>query len=169
MTEPAFRNPDPRGVMRYILALSIPLLLFAATAQAEEAERLRAAADPLVRQECGACHMAYRARWLSAESWRKIMADLENHFGEDASLDPKTRERITAYLVANAGKPSRQGARITETRWWKRRHRKIATAQWTRAGAPANCGACHEIRTGKSRKKKGFFERLFEDDDEDES
>lgn len=152
--------------MRHVLVLSVMLGLVAAgAARAEEAERLRSAADPVVAEECGACHMAYRARWLSADSWRRVMADLGNHFGEDASLDPKVRDRIAAFLVANAGKPSREGARITETRWWKRKHgREISTSQWARAGSPANCGACHGIRKGK--KKGGFLENLFGDDDE---
>ncbi len=160
--------------MRYVFILSVALGLAAAfSARAEEAERLRSAADPVVAEECGACHMAYRARWLSADSWRRIMADLGNHFGEDASLDPETRDRITEYLVANAGKASRKGLRITETRWWKHEHgREVSDSQWARAGSPANCGGCHEIRAAKgkdAKKKRGFFDKLFgDDDDEDE-
>jgi len=151
--------------VRYGLALAVLLgvggaFLFAA--QAEEGEGLRSAADPVVAKECSACHMAYRARWLPADAWRRIMAHLDDHFGEDASLAPEVRDQITAYLVAHARKPGGEAIRITETRWWKHRHNgEISAAEWTRAGSPANCGGCHGIRKGK---KRGFFESLFGDD-----
>jgi len=152
--------------MRRILILSGMLgLVVAFAARAEEAESLRAAADPVVAEECGACHMAYRAHWLPADAWRRVMANLDNHFGEDASLALDVRARITEYLVAHARKTGGEAIRITKTHWWERTHRhEISASQWARAGSPANCGGCHGIRKGQE--KRGFFERLFGDDDE---
>jgi len=151
--------------MRHVFVLSVMLgLVVAFAARAEEAESLRSAADPVVGEECGACHMAYRARWLPADAWRRVMANLDNHFGEDASLAPDVRYKITEYLAAQARKPGGDAIRITKTHWWKRRHRReISTSQWARVGSPANCGGCHRIRKGKT--KLGFFEKLFSDDD----
>ncbi len=65
--------------------------------------------DPLTRTECSACHMAYPAALLPARSWTALMADLPNHFGEDASLDEASRGQIESYLVANAADSSGAG------------------------------------------------------------
>jgi len=59
--------------------------------------------DELTENECGACHFLYPAAMLPDTSWRKIMETLENHFGEDASLNTQTTQAITKYLVENAG------------------------------------------------------------------
>lgn len=148
--------------------LFFPLMIFAfmatVSARAEEAESLRGAGDPIIEKECGACHMAYRARWLSAGAWRRVMAHLDDHFGEDASLGAEERDRITEYLVAHARQSEDEEIRITRTHWWKRKHREVGAGQWTRASSPANCGGCHRLRKGTAR--RGFFERLFGDDDD---
>ena len=100
--------------------------------------------------ECGACHVAYPARFLPAESWRAIMSGLDKHFGSNASLDAASANEITAFLEKNAstkkhevsGKPL---LRITETRWFKSEHREVAARVWKnpKVKSPANCGACH--------------------------
>ncbi|HUW76486.1 MAG TPA: diheme cytochrome c [Gallionella sp.] len=99
--------------------------------------------------ECSACHVAYPARYLPADSWRAIMAGLDKHFGSNASLDPATAKEITAYLEKNAstrrhhsGKPV---LRITETRWWRSEHREIAARHWKnpKVKSRADCEACH--------------------------
>ena len=59
--------------------------------------------DQLTKNECSACHFAYPASMLPEASWEKIMGGLENHFGEDASLDAQTTQHIAEYLVAQAG------------------------------------------------------------------
>src|SRR3990170_4941454 len=51
------------------------------------------------RQECASCHIAYAPGLLPAESWRKVMAGLDKHFGSDASLDAGDNKEITAFLV----------------------------------------------------------------------
>ena len=102
------------------------------------------------QQECTACHIAYAPGLLPAESWRKMMAGLDKHFGSDASLDASDNKEITAYLVKNASNRwSAQTAplRISETAWFKRKHdaHEINPAVWKRASvkSPANCAACH--------------------------
>jgi len=52
-------------------------------------------------KECGACHIAYHPSLLPAASWEKVMASLDNHFGEDASLSDGETKTIAAWLAAN--------------------------------------------------------------------
>ena len=114
--------------------------------------------DQLTKNECSACHFAYPALMLPETSWRKIMGSLENHFGEDASLDAQTTQHITKYLVAQAGDTERGTSkyvrglddkktliRITETKYWIRQHPAISKEklQSGLAGLKANCEVCH--------------------------
>jgi len=59
--------------------------------------------DQITKDECSACHFAFPAAMLPQASWKKILRDLENHFGEDASLDAQTTQHIKEYLVARSG------------------------------------------------------------------
>jgi hypothetical protein len=112
------------------------------------------------RTECGACHIAYHPAFLPERSWRKVMADLEHHFGENAGLDAPTAKQIADFLAANAadradsrrdGKvaasiPNAQTPlRISATPWFERKHDEVRAAVWKRKsiGSAANCAACH--------------------------
>ncbi len=100
--------------------------------------------DPVADEECGACHMPFPPRFLPKRSWKRIMAHLDDHFGGDASLDPKTRDRITAFYVRFGADRGDDVLRITETRWWRGEHLyEIPAGVWARVGSPANCLACH--------------------------
>ncbi|MDD5388549.1 MAG: diheme cytochrome c [Gallionellaceae bacterium] len=100
------------------------------------------------KQECGACHLAFPPRLLPAESWRKMMGSLDQHFGTDASLSPRENREITDFLVKNAASRWRSPtapSRITETAHFLHEHDEIAAAVWKRAviKSPSNCAACH--------------------------
>ncbi|NQV48154.1 MAG: cytochrome C [Rhodospirillaceae bacterium] len=101
------------------------------------------ASDAVTVNECGACHAPYGPRFLPAYSWNKIMGDLGNHFGEDASLDEASRKHILAYMV---GKNSIDiPIRITERTWFVRIHKKsVSQADRAAAGKMSNCQACHK-------------------------
>lgn len=107
------------------------------------------ATDPTWKTECGSCHVAYPPQLLPANSWRALMSGLDKHFGSDASLDPRTTARITAFLEKNAGRersPSRTPAlRITETRWFVHKHNEVPDRAWKnpQVKSAANCTACH--------------------------
>ena len=110
------------------------------------------AANPKWASECGACHLAFPARFLPAESWREMMAGLEDHFGSNATMDTETAKEITDYLVKNARtrKTYRDASgkyplRITETRWFKREHAEAArrVKNNPKVKSLANCQACH--------------------------
>lgn len=106
--------------------------------------------NALYKTECGACHLAYQPGLLPASSWRRIMATLDRHFGENAELPADKRNSLQEYLVANAaaGGSSIGEAplRISETPHFRREHRELSDRLVK--GNPkvrsfANCQACH--------------------------
>ncbi|MBL4692791.1 MAG: hypothetical protein JKY92_05625 [Magnetovibrio sp.] len=108
------------------------------------------ASDPLTAQECSDCHPAYKPSYLRAYAWQKIMANLGNHFGEDASInDETTRVKIEEYLVYNASRPRRIGLRITEKKWFKRKHQghKMLAKLEKNKMTFSNCVLCHRVKT----------------------
>ena len=112
-------------------------------------------------EECGGCHTAYAPGLLPARSWNKIMSGLSRHFGDDASLDAKTREQLTAALVAlaadsSAANPLMQRInaaipasitpdRISQSGFFGFMHDEVPNSIWRRPriGTPSNCMACH--------------------------
>lgn len=128
-----------------LVVIGMPL-----TSHADGAKK-PAPTNPVWQEECGSCHVAYPARFLPAESWRSMMATLDQHFGTDASVDAKTAATIEAFLVQNAKRsktgqtPDSSTLRITGTKWFRSEHDEIAAAKWKSPaiGSAANCGACH--------------------------
>jgi len=127
-------------------------IAFGAAAFAEENEGgIMPVQDPTTQAECSACHMAYPPQLLPQESWHAIMADLSNHFGEDASLDPATARTIENYLVSNTGSmrgvdPANPPLRITEMNWFTHEHGqrlRNRAAGDSRIGSISNCVGCH--------------------------
>ena len=131
--------------------------IFALPVHADD-DYIQPIADQTTKDECSACHLAFPASMLPKASWEKIMANLDNHFGEDASLDAQTTNHITQYLIAEAGDTEFRASkffrgldsqnlpiRITETKYWIREHREISDAKWKseRVGSKANCTSCH--------------------------
>ena len=122
--------------------------------------RIAAVSDPTYKAECSSCHMLYPPGLLPARSWKTMMGGLKNHFGENATLDKVTNERLTDFLTSNAAdrselkRPQRiarsisandSPLRFTETQYFKRQHHEIGARVWQRksVGSPANCVACH--------------------------
>jgi hypothetical protein len=102
------------------------------------------------QQECSSCHIAYAPGLLPAESWRKIMAGLDRHFGTDASLDARDNKEITDFLASNASNrwsAATAPLRITESSWFRSKHdsHEISPEVWKsqQVKSPANCAACH--------------------------
>jgi len=118
-----------------------------------------AAEHPLFVNECASCHTLYPPSLLPAASWEKMMADLENHFGDDASLDEADTASIRDYLVAHAAERSTSEASVkilqslknqdmiavTQTPFWKKVHADIDPARFEspQIKSRANCKACH--------------------------
>lgn len=147
--------------MRFTPIAAFLLALAASFPAPADDERLPPITSSAVRDECGACHMAFQPQFLPRRSWQRIMDGLADHFGEDASLPDGTRREITAYLLANAADTSRSREgrrfaasngrgepplRITEMPRWVAEHRgEVRPSAWNspRVGSKANCPACH--------------------------
>ena len=82
-----------------------------------QVRQVPAVSNPLYSQQCGACHFAFQPALLPAASWKKIMAGLNDHFGEEPDLGPQDREAIARYLEANAAdfQSNRISLRIMQT------------------------------------------------------
>ncbi len=119
--------------------------------------------NELYKEECGSCHFAYQPGLLPQRSWKMLMTKegLENHFKENAELAESDRTAILDYLTANAADNRTQGRsysfinsiktsetplRITETRYFKRKHHEISprtVLQNKLIGSYSACGKCH--------------------------
>ena len=103
------------------------------------------------RNECGDCHTAYPPNMLPKETWRDLMANLENHFGDNAELDTGTAAEIGQFLERHgaskmAAASTKAPARITDTRWFRAQHHEIpARMVKNNPGVKSfsRCEACH--------------------------
>ena len=132
----------------------------------KSASTVPAVSSPLYATECSACHFAYQPGWLPARSWKKMMLNLDDHFGENAELDQKSNDLITRYLVAESAdnKPNRKSHKILRSiraddaplsisslPYILRKHDEIPQRlirDNAKVGSAANCIACH---TGASK------------------
>jgi hypothetical protein len=144
------RNSLPR----ILLGLAALSLAHAALADDDEGEGggrgRRVPLLPQYKQECVACHMAFPPGMLPAASWKRLMSNLPNHYGTDASLDSATVKSLSTWLDANAGTYKRVSEvppqdRITRSAWFIRKHDEVGSSVWKRASikSAANCAACH--------------------------
>ena len=120
-----------------------------------------AVTNPVYKEECGSCHMAYPPGLLPARSWEKVMAELENHFSDNAELDADTHQLINQFLLINSADKSdyRRSqkfnrsinindvpVRISETPYFRHEHDEIPS-RWLTANSKINsfsqCDACH--------------------------
>lgn len=112
------------------------------------------------RKTCGECHLAFHPTLLPARSWRVMMEQQHDHFGDDLDLDEPTVNDILTFMVDHAAEtkvtePAREIARtvaeneapqrITETAFWKKEHRKVGKTYFEHKNvrSKVNCGACH--------------------------
>lgn len=122
--------------------------------------------------ECGSCHYAYPPGLLPGKSWAKLLDEkaLNDHFGENASLDKDALKTIYDYAMENAAdksyyKRSRKIAqatadgdaplRITEVRYIKRKHHDIPEKMIKGnkdVKSLSYCNACH------TKADKGIFD-----------
>ena len=135
-----------RAAMAFVLCVLPALVVLA---RAEAAQSIKGAPASFTA-ECSSCHMAYPPSLTGKANWRGIMAGLDKHYGVDASIDSKTQQEISTWLLANAATSARQAAaspefRITRSDWFIRKHDEVSASVWKRARikSAANCGACH--------------------------
>ncbi len=152
------------SILHRAVAIGSVALVFSAIvlerAQADGPHYHPPVADPVVKEECGSCHLAFAPSMLPARSWQRMMGDLKNHFGDNASVDADLAAKITRYLMANAADANgqRRGGkllrgvdstsvpqRITTLPEWVRKHRKVPDGEWRHKDVrtKVNCLACH--------------------------
>lgn len=120
--------------------------------------------DPLYREECGACHVAYPPGLLPSASWKAVMSSLDDHFGENAELPADIAMQLKDFLGKNASdrgdrlKNARllrdveeeAPLRITGLPYFEREHDEIPRRMVE--GNPgvasfSNCDVCHQDAT----------------------
>lgn len=127
---------------------------------------------PVFEQECSECHNLYPPFLLPAQSWKRVMGKLDNHFGEeitDANISKAQQASILKFLTQNAAETStrevsvktmnslgdRRPKAITKTPYWRETHKNIPRAVFKskKIKDKSNCIACH----------KGFEEGNLDD------
>ncbi|OGP24063.1 MAG: hypothetical protein A2X99_08810 [Deltaproteobacteria bacterium GWB2_55_19] len=111
-------------------------------------------------EECAGCHNAFHPTLLSADSWKKVMMGLNDHFGEIVTLDAAVSEEIGRFLLSASAERSTTEAsrklmrslrglpafdRITDVPYWKAKHEDIDIEVFKRKSvvSRSNCVACH--------------------------
>lgn len=110
--------------------------------------------------ECGSCHAIYPPFLLPKQSWTLMMGDLENHFGDDASIETEQNEEITNFLRNNsaehfdtkvaqkiiAEQKDPNNIAITKNKYWIKSHATISAKTFAQPSikSKANCFACHK-------------------------
>ncbi|MCK4940241.1 MAG: hypothetical protein KAR80_08055 [Rhodospirillaceae bacterium] len=152
------------------LAIAAVLIAVAVSTPAR-AETFPVIKNQTVLSECGDCHMAFPPQTLPKALWTKIMSNLSDHFGEDASIDPAIIPEILAYHVQNASDVSNVRAavkwrsnakftRIIDAPRFKKKH-KGCDVVWSheKVKSPSNCLACHQTMdtTGSTKENMSFL------------
>lgn len=109
--------------------------------------------------ECGSCHTLYPPYLLPKKSWIEMMDNLNDHFGDDASIDLNQTKTIKEYLVENSAEHSshkesqkilktyRGEIAITKNSYWNRVHKELSDDEvFLRESIKhkSNCKACHQ-------------------------
>ena len=164
-------RPPPRAARAPAAALAIGAVVLAAGVPLAALDRLPPAGVPALpvhevfRTECADCHQVYHPSLLPAASWRGMMRTLDDHFGEDASLDEETARSIESHLATYASEAWDTEAanrfrtvsaeapwQISATPDWVRTHQGISNDVLARKGigGKGNCAACHrDADTGR--------------------
>ena len=115
--------------------------------------------NPTYETTCGECHFIYQPELLPSASWKKILDQLDDHFGEELEINPESEKVISGYLIANSAEKSsakiavkimksignQTPQRITKIPYIQKNHHEISQAVIKREsiGSLSNCLACH--------------------------
>jgi len=137
----------------------------------EDERELSLVENPTYAENCGACHYAYQPGLLPSNSWKKILDNLENHFGELVDIAPLATLEISEFLKANGANQShaelsrkimkslgdQTPLRISQIPYIHKKHDDIPQSTFSRKSirSLSNCSACHTTA------EKG----IYDDDD----
>lgn len=155
----------------FILAAAVLFSASLFNVSTVQAETFPVIKDKTVLTECTECHMAFPPETLSTVAWKKIIGNLEDHFGEDASLDAATTAQILDFHLKNSNdvtnvraskkwRMSTPAMRIVDANRFIKKH-KGCEAAWVHkdVGSKANCIACHKDMqtTGSTKENLSFL------------
>jgi len=110
------------------------------------------------QNECGACHLAYPAKFLPVKAWDSILAHLDEHFGDVAELPADDLKQVKTWLDDNGYKVGMMSGlfgrfgknevpeRITTSKYFLSKHDEIdAQSVKNNPGVKSfsRCDACH--------------------------
>ena len=115
--------------------------------------------NSVYKEQCGECHFTYQPELLPSASWKKILENLDDHFGEAVELDDDSKSIISDYLTSNGAEKSpaeialkimrglgnQLPLSITDTKYFKDKHHEISSDIINRESIESlsNCSACH--------------------------
>lgn len=124
------------------------------------------------QQACAACHILYAPSMLPARSWKKMMSNLNEHFGDNAEVTAAVNAEVSAYLEQHAAEhDKRRYAKsmlgllkdgetpryISDTKYFKLMHDAVKPRMVSEnpdVRSFASCAACH------SQAEQGKFNRI---------
>ncbi|MDR2240281.1 MAG: diheme cytochrome c [Zoogloeaceae bacterium] len=159
------------SILRVTRSALLAAVLTTPLAASADKMPIPADAPAAFRAECGDCHMAFSPALLTAPDWRRVVGQLDQHYGDNVRIDEKTRGEIEAFLIRHASTrnertwrrdraapPHRSDPpRLTGTPWFRREHREVPASLWrdTRVVSASNCPACHgRAEEGSFRKRE---------------
>lgn len=159
--EVPFSAGTPLKLVSFTLVLSPLFAVVYFSSSMNTRQPLSLLIPSVYKKECGACHMAFAPNMLPEKSWKMMMADLQDHFGDDATIDDASKLEIEDFLVKNAAEHSLEEAsvkfirsidpahpplRITDIPYWKEKHKLIDEATYRHGAIKSriNCVACHK-------------------------
>lgn len=107
--------------------------------------------------ECSDCHFLYHPSLNSETNWTALMASLDDHYGEDASISSTSFDLINQFFNENnaiffdtqaaveIGLTASDNDRMTNRPFWKDVHANLNDNLFNSAPvySSANCDACH--------------------------
>ncbi|KIM11376.1 MAG: hypothetical protein KU37_07035 [Sulfuricurvum sp. PC08-66] len=104
---------------------------------------------PQMAQNCVECHIYYPPTMLPRDEWRAMMTNLEEHYGDDASVEEDSQAAMLAEYEAMTidrvrFKEGRFNTSVTTTDYWKKEHKAFDEAYFKRHDLKkTQCQKCH--------------------------
>ena len=147
--------------MKYLILFTILLNSLFADSYSSGRTDVAPVNNQLYIKECGSCHFPYQPGLLPANSWKKMMVNLDKHFETDATLAPEDFVTLSKYLNDNSAEknmqykrsnrivssllPGQEADSISTTPYMVQKHREIRKDLITQPDVKGlfNCMACH--------------------------
>ena len=148
--------------MKYLVLFTLTISSLFADSYLRAQTDVAVVNNQLYVKECGSCHFAYQPGLLPSNAWTKMMNNLNNHFGDDASVDKETLQTLSEYLNDNSAEKNMNYKRsnrivssllpgqipdsISTTPYMIKKHKEIRKDLITQKEVIGlfNCIACHK-------------------------